>query len=145
MFFSQNRNQLRRAYYDAWMKYTHKQAMTMLEQQIAKVISEHPEYHDLIENIDRDYLPEEGQSNPFLHMGMHLALREQVATNRPTGIYQYHASLSQKLGSSLDAEHQMMECLGQALWEAQQRGNAPDEARYLECLKKITNNNILKP
>ena len=144
MFFNQNRNQLRRAYYDAWIKFTQKQPMTMLEQQISKVINEHPEYHSLIENIERDYSPEEGQSNPFLHMGMHLALREQVATNRPAGIHQCHATLSLKLGSSLDAEHQMMECLGQALWEAQQQGTPPDEAKYLNCLKKISDINIHK-
>ncbi len=139
MFFSQNRNQLRQAYYDAWVKFTQKLPMTMLEQQIANVIQEHPEYHSLINNIDKDYLPEEGQSNPFLHMGMHLALREQVSTNRPPGIQQCFSVLANKLASPLEAEHQMMECLGHALWMAQQQSSAPDESQYLSCLRKIAN------
>jgi len=141
MFFSQNRNQLRQAYYDAWVKFSQKLPMTMLEQQIARVIEEHPEYHSLINNIDKDYLPEEGQSNPFLHMGMHLALREQINTNRPAGIQQCFAVLTTRLASPLEAEHQMMECLGHALWLAQQQSAAPNEIEYLNCLKKIADIN----
>lgn len=113
----------------------------MLEQQIARVIEEHPEYHSLINNIDKDYLPEEGQSNPFLHMGMHLALREQINTNRPAGIQQCFAVLTTRLASPLEAEHQMMECLGHALWLAQQQSAAPNEIEYLNCLKKIADIN----
>jgi len=137
MFFNQNRNQLRQAYFDAWSKFTQQLPLTMLEQQIAKVITEHPEYHTLINNIDKDYLPEEGQSNPFLHMGMHLALREQINTNRPAGIQQCFAALTARIGAPLEAEHKMMECLGHALWIAQQQSTTPDEMAYLNCLRKI--------
>ena len=137
MFFSQDRNQLRQSYVDAWNKYVNKQDMTPLEQQIAAVIRQHPEYQPLINAIDRDYVPDHGQSNPFLHMGMHLALREQVTTNRPAGIQQCFTVLSQRLASQLEAEHQMMECLAYALWQAQQQSQAPDETQYLSCLQKM--------
>lgn len=138
MFFNNDRSSLRQSYADAWHKYTQQQILSPLELQIASVIKEHPEYHQLITQINADYTPEQGQSNPFLHMGMHLALREQISTNRPAGIQSCFNQLSQKLCSPLEAEHRMMECLGHALWEAQQQSCAPDEAQYLACLKKIT-------
>jgi hypothetical protein len=87
--------------------------------------------------LQRDYSPEGGQSNPFLHMGMHLAIREQVTTNRPAGVAPIHAALAARLGSAHEAEHRMIECLGEALWRAQRSGLPPDEAAYLEALRRI--------
>ena len=87
--------------------------------------------------LERDYTPEEGQTNPFLHMGLHLAIREQVSTNRPAGIASVHRSLAVKLGDVHEAEHAMIECLGQALWQAQRSGLPPDEAAYLESLRRL--------
>ena len=86
--------------------------------------------------LERDYTPEAGQSNPFLHMGMHLAIREQVGTDRPAGIRAVHSALAARLGGIHEAEHVMIECLGEALWNAQRAGVAPDEARYLEDLRR---------
>jgi hypothetical protein len=85
----------------------------------------------------RDYPPEGGQSNPFLHLGLHLAIREQVATDRPAGITAIHAALARRLGSAHQAEHRMIECLGEALWHSQRSGRPPDEAAYLDALRKI--------
>ena len=138
MIFGNDRNQLRKAYNDAWTRFQQGLPLQPLEQQIATVIKEHPEYHQQITNLLTDFLPESGQTNPFLHMGMHLALREQVATNRPVGITLCFRSLTKKMGSSHEAEHQMMECLGDALWTAQQNNKAPDEHAYLSCLKKLS-------
>jgi hypothetical protein len=111
-----------------------------MEALIADVIESHPEYHGLLEDSEatrqRDYSPDEGQTNPFLHMGMHIALREQAGADRPTGINEINQKLIAKLGQH-DAEHAMMECLGQALWQAQRDNKAPDEAVYLECLKLL--------
>lgn len=137
MIFGNDRNRLRKAYADAWLKFQQGQPLQPLEQQLVTVIKEHPEYQKQIINLSADFLPEAGQTNPFLHMGMHLALREQVATNRPDGISKCFRSLTEKTGSPHEAEHQMMECLGMALWTAQQNASMPDEQAYLDCLKSL--------
>ncbi|MDH5483615.1 MAG: DUF1841 family protein [Gammaproteobacteria bacterium] len=134
--FGNDRNQMRRAYADAWYKFQQGQPLQPLEQQIAEVISEHPEYHKLLNNIEADFFPEAGETNPFLHMGMHLAIREQMSTNRPMGIINCFQLLTKKTSDSHGAEHEMMECLGEALWQAQRNGSLPDEAAYLACLKQ---------
>ncbi|MDH5472441.1 MAG: DUF1841 family protein [Gammaproteobacteria bacterium] len=136
--FGNDRNQLRKAYNDAWVKFQQGLPLQPLEQQIVSVIKEHPEYHKQISNLMTDFLPEAGQTNPFLHMGMHLALREQIATNRPAGIALCFQSIASKTGSAHEAEHQMMECLGEALWKAQQNATLPDEQAYLACLRALS-------
>ena len=136
MIFGNDRNQLRKAYADAWQKLQQGQPMQPLEQQIAEVVREHPEYHKLLADTDTDFLPEMGETNPFLHMGMHLALREQVATHRPAGIVACYQALITIHSSPHEAEHEMMECLGEALWLAQSHGTMPDEKAYLACLRK---------
>jgi len=104
------------------------------------VISEHPEYHQLLSDRERalaaEFSPDGGQSNPFLHMAMHLSLREQAATDRPSGIRDIHRQLCLRMGA-VAGEHQMLECLGRVLWEAQRSGRMPDEQDYLECLRRI--------
>ena len=140
-FHDRDRSSLRRSYVDAWRKWRERLPMEPLEHQIANVVELHPEYHPVLEQdaqvLHRDYSPEGGQSNPFLHMGMHLAIREQVATNRPAGITAIHAALSQRMGSAHEAEHRMIECLGEALWNAQRSGLPPDESAYLESLRRL--------
>lgn len=140
MIFSQDRTELRRMYAEAWRKRRDSMPLSPLEAQIAAVIDWHPEYQDDIttDELDRDYTPDGGRTNPFLHMGLHLGIREQVATNRPPGIRQIHSVLAAKTGDPHEAEHQMIECLAEALWEAQSRGAAPDEENYLEQLKRLT-------
>jgi len=139
MIFGQDRDELRKMYADAWRKRCDKQPLSPLEAQIADVIEIHPEYHDDVtgDNLDRNYDPDGGQTNPFLHMGLHLGIREQVATNRPAGIAAVCAAVSTKLGDLHAAEHQMIECLAETLWEAQSSGQPPDEARYLERLRQL--------
>ena len=85
----------------------------------------------------KDYLPEAGETNPFLHMGLHLGLREQLQTNRPAGIQIIYKNLQQKLENQHTVEHQMMECLAQCLWEAQRNQSAPNEELYLEKLQHL--------
>jgi hypothetical protein len=141
VFAGQNREQLRRIYREAWRKYRARAPLEPLEAQIAAVIAEHPEYVPLLESgpkaLTVDYTPEDGRANPFLHMGLHLAIREQVATDRPSGIAQIHGALTRRLGDSHAAEHAMLEPLAEALWEAQRSGAAPDEQRYLERLRAL--------
>ena len=139
-FHSQSRTDLRQMYVEAWRKHLESSPLEPLEDQLVRVLEQHPEYHSMVSSdgaIDRDYTPEEGQSNPFLHMGLHLAIREQVATNRPDGIAAIHAQLSRRLGDAHEAEHRMIECLGAALWSSQRSGRPPDEAAYLEALRRL--------
>jgi Domain of unknown function (DUF1841) len=140
-FHNQSRDELRRFYMDAWRKHRERLPMEPLEAQIADVIALHPEYQAALENadaLDQDYTPESGQSNPFLHMGLHLAIREQVATDRPQGIRAAFDAAVKKFGSPHDTEHQLIECLAEALWDAQRSGRAPDEMAYLERVRKIS-------
>jgi hypothetical protein len=140
-FHDQSRDQLRQMYIEAWRKRRERVPTEPLEAQIADVIELHPEYHASLEDLervlDRDYSPEGGQSNPFLHMGLHLAIREQIATDRPAGIRQAYVEIARRLGSEHDAEHQMIELLAQAMWEAQRSGLPPDEQHYLEQIRRL--------
>ena len=138
MIFSQDRNELRKMYADAWQKYCDKSPLSPLEAQIAQVIEEHPEYHESVGgDLAKDYTVEGGETNPYLHMGLHLSIREQVATDRPTGISAIFSLLADKSGDSLAAEHRMIDCLAETLWESQRDQNPPDELRYLERLRQL--------
>ncbi len=122
----------------AWEKHREQVPMEPLEQLIAAVIQQHPEYHRYLESpddvLDRDFTPEGGQTNPFLHMGMHISLQEQISADRPAGISALYRKLTKKTGDPHASEHRMMECLGQVLWEAQRSNRMPDEQAYLACL-----------
>ena len=139
MIFGQDRDELRQMYADAWKKRCDKLPLSPLEARIADVIELHPEYHDDVSggNLDKDYTPDGGKANPFLHMGLHLGIREQVATNRPAGIAAIHRSVVERKGDLHAAEHDMIECLAETLWEAQVNNQPPDEQKYLERLRRI--------
>lgn len=141
--FGQDRNQLRQMYLDAWHKQQNNELMQPLEVMIAEVVALHPEYHAQLEQgedvLDKDFLPEMGEANPFMHMGMHIAIREQLSTDRPSGIVLAHKKLSLRLQDAHAVEHQIMECLGQSLWEAQRNNSAPDESQYLLCVQSLAN------
>lgn len=140
MIFGQDRNELRKMYTDAWQKHCNKMPLSPLEAQIVAVVEWHPEYHSDVtsEDLSKDYTPEDGRTNPFLHMGLHLGIREQVATDRPPGIRSVFKTLTANLGDAHDAEHQMIDCLAEALWEAQSQNTAPDEQKYVEQLRRLT-------
>lgn len=139
MIFSQDRATLRQMYADAWQKHSDAKPLTPLESQIADVIALHPEYHDMVGDaeIDTDFLPDGGKTNPYLHLGLHLGLREQIATNRPAGIAAVFQKLAAQSGDAHDAEHQMIDCLAETLWHAQRQNLPPDESRYLERLQRL--------
>jgi hypothetical protein len=128
-------------YLEAWRKFSARAPLEPLEAQLAAVITEHPEYVTWVETGEQvlaaEFTPEGGRENPFLHMGLHLAIREQVATDRPPGVNEIHEKLSARLGDAHAAEHAMLEPLAEALWEAQRSGRMPDEQVYLERLRKL--------
>jgi hypothetical protein len=140
-FAGEGREQLRRRYLEAWRKFSAREPLEPLEGQLAAVIAEHPEYISWLEAgeaaLGAEFTPEGGRENPFLHMGLHLAIREQVSTDRPAGISAIHRELATRGGSAHEAEHRMIETLAEALWEAQRSGRAPDELAYLERLRRL--------
>ncbi|MDH3633410.1 MAG: DUF1841 family protein [Gammaproteobacteria bacterium] len=136
----QSRDEVRQVYLDVWQKMQRQELLEPMQAMIAEVIEIHPEYHALLEVDDeikqQEFTPDQGQTNPFLHMGMHIALREQTTIDRPPGIRAIHQKLLSNKGQH-QAEHAMMECLGQALWNAQRNNQEPDESAYLDCLQKL--------
>lgn len=138
MIFSRNRDDLRKMYADAWQKHVRREPLSPLESQIAAIIAEHPEFQAAVSgDLQQDFSVENAETNPFLHMGLHLGVREQVATDRPAGIRAVFERLADKLGNAHDAEHRMIDCLAETLWQAQRDQQPPDELHYLESLRKL--------
>jgi hypothetical protein len=141
IFADQSREQLRQMYLASWRKFRAQEPLQPLEKQVAAVIAEHPEYIAWLETgqevLTADFTPEGGRENPFLHMGMHLAIREQLSTNRPAGFADLHRRLCEHYGDAHQAEHALLTPLGETLWEAQRAGRAPDEADYLRKVEAL--------
>jgi hypothetical protein len=139
-FANQSREQLRTTWRTAWERRQSGLPLEPLQAQIADVLEAHPEYQAFIASeavLQQEFTPVEGRENPFLHMGLHLAIHEQVGTDRPAGIRAIHERLTRRAGSAHEAEHRMIEILATALWEAQRAGQAPDETLYLERLRQL--------
>jgi hypothetical protein len=138
--FSPSRDEARRFFFDTWSKYRRGEPLVGLEQTAITVILLHPEYHamlaDVDRNIERDFGPEGGTLNPFLHLSLHLAVEEQISIDQPPGIRSRYEALLSRRGSEHDAKHDVLECLGETIWQAQRTGTAPDEAGYLDCLAR---------
>ena len=139
--FNPTREEVRRFFCDTWKKKTENHILDPMETIASDWMVEHPEYHTLLEDpegaLDQDYTPERGETNPFLHLSMHLSISEQISIDQPPGIKAIADKLSQKLGSMHEAQHLIMECLGQVMWEAQREGQALNPEKYLEALKKL--------
>ena len=139
-FDSQSREDLRRAYVEAWRKHLAHSPLTSLEAMIADVIGAHPEYQAIMADADAAAAlatsGADGVENPFLHMGLHLAVRDQVSIDRPPGVRELHRLLQVRHGNLHGAEHALMEALGETLWQAQRAGRPPDEAEYLTLARR---------
>jgi uncharacterized protein DUF1841 len=138
--FAPTRNEARRFLIDAWRKHRDGEPLSGLEKTAARLIALHPEYHALLEapepHIERDYGPQEGSVNPFLHLSLHLAVAEQLAIDQPHGIAAHFARLRASRGDEHEALHAVVECLGEVVWQAQRLGTGPDAALYLACLER---------
>jgi hypothetical protein len=141
MLFGNDRDQMRRYFCEVWRKRETGSPLEPLERIIAEIIVAHPEYHSILSDPDaaagRDYPVEAGATNPFLHMSMHIAIQEQLLSDRPTGVRDIYRSLRDRYGDEHATEHHMMECLAETLWEAQRSGTAPDESFYLRRLQRL--------
>jgi len=143
MFYGNSVQDTRPFFFLSWQKFRAQQVLSPLEQQIVDVLIVHPEYHAFFEQTnaatDRVYHPSLGEPNPFFHLGLHLAVRDQLATNRPVGIQVLHQQLLVQFGGdSLLVEHRMMDVLAESLWQSQQSGSLSEEA-YLAALNRLIN------
>lgn len=137
--FNPSRDQARLFFIDAWRKHCDGQVLTPAETIAVDWIGQHPEYHELLGNRDKalaaDYSPEAGQTNPFLHLSMHLAVSEQLSIDQPPGIRAAFAHLSRKLDDEHAAAHHVFECLAEQIWQQQRNGLPFDNARYVKCVR----------
>jgi hypothetical protein len=140
-FANQSRSDLRGVYLRTWDKHKKGLPLEPLEAQVFGVILEHPEYHSILNDPDKaiaaDYSPESGRENPFLHMAMHLAVRDQVTTDRPVGIRMAYDKLLKRQDRHA-TEHAIAEHLAEMIWQSQRSGVLPDEQVYLRRVQKLT-------
>jgi hypothetical protein len=139
-FDTHSREQMRRGYVEAWSRHLEGAPLTPLQALIADVIGAHPEYQLLLRDAEtaKAYEPAaDGDThNPFLHMGLHIAVREQIAIDRPPGVRALHAQLQARYGAVHAAEHVLIDALGETLWQAQRDGRMPDESQYLALARR---------
>jgi hypothetical protein len=141
--FKPTRDQARQLFFETWRKYRQREILSGVETIALEVILQHPEYHTIFDDperyLDKDYSPEMGDTNPFLHMSMHVAIKEQLSINQPIGICERFARLQKRTGSEHATAHQVMECLAEMIWQAQRNQSAPDADIYFACLDKQLN------
>lgn len=138
--FNPSRDQARRFFFDAWEKHRTHRPLSPLEAMAMDVMIAHPEYHAVLDHpertLERDYLPESGDINPFLHLQLHLAVEEQLSIDQPPGILAHYHRLLNRDGDPMAAQHHIMECLAETIWQAQRQGTGPDATVYLGCLAR---------
>ncbi|HEX4984875.1 MAG TPA: DUF1841 family protein [Burkholderiales bacterium] len=138
--FNPSRAEVRRFFFDAWGKYRSQAPLEALERMAVEIILQHPEYHGLLDDpagsAGREFPPAAGAMNPFLHLSLHLAVAEQLSIDQPRGIAEAYRQIARRSGLEHDALHALLECLGEAVWRAQRDRAAPDEAVYLECIRR---------
>jgi hypothetical protein len=138
--FATDRQHHRQTFITAWAKAQAGQPLEPVEAQIVEVVRRHPEYHSLLTEdaqvLERDFLPEQGQSNPFLHLALHIAINDQLTTDQPPGVRRQYADLLKSTGDPHEAEHLIMECLAEAIWTVQRHGTMFDPGAYLTCIKR---------
>jgi hypothetical protein len=142
--FNPSRDEVRTFFFEAWSKFKAHQSLTDLEKIALGVMHMHPEYHSILNQPEQfkhqDYFPEFGETNPFLHMSLHLSLLEQISINQPIGITGIYTELKTKHQNEHDAQHAVLECLAETIWQAQRSNTSMDSAHYLQLLKQKTRN-----
>jgi hypothetical protein len=141
--FNPTRDQVRQFFFEAWRKYRQSGQMTALEGMALQVMLAHPEYHAVLDDpekfLQQEYFPELGATNPFLHMSLHLSVLEQLSIDQPTGIVAAYREIVSRVGEHA-AQHQVLDCLAETVWQAQRDGASPDSEKYLQCLQQAAGN-----
>ncbi|QIK37053.1 DUF1841 family protein [Caldichromatium japonicum] len=136
---SSDRSAHRRVILEAWRKAQEGEVLNALDAQIVAVIHQHPEYHALLDDpaaAFSDTYPPDGP-NPFLHLGLHLAILDQLSIDQPPGIRSLYQRLLGCFGDTHQVEHRIMDCLAELLWQAQRQGTQPDNSLYLDCIRRL--------
>lgn len=133
--FNPTREEVRLFFCEAWKKNKEKALLTPLESMALDIMLLHPEYHPV---LDQPELAENSEENPFLHLSLHLAVMEQLSIDQPFGIRQRFDAILGKSDSRHHAYHQVMECLGEMIWQAQRHNTQLDSGIYFECLEKCS-------
>jgi hypothetical protein len=137
--FNPNRDQVRQFFFDTWRKFGEQQPLSQLEGMALQVMQMHTEYHAVLEApqryLEQEYFPEMGETNPFLHMSLHLSVLEQISIDQPPGIATVYQALLARHGETHLAQHDLMDCLAETVWRAQRDGQPPDEQAYLACMQ----------
>jgi len=136
--FFQDRKKQREFLAKSWQKYTSNKPLEPLEEQLVSIIKIHPEYHNLVGNIDSEYFPEQGEVNPFLHINLHLALRNQLSINQPKGIREAHQKRTNQYKDHHIVEHLMMECIAEMIYLSQKSNTTMNQESFLNCLTSLT-------
>jgi len=138
--FNPSRDEVRQFFFDAWAKFGQQQPLSDLEAIAIQVIQMHAEYQPVLDApqryLEQAYFPEMGETNPFLHMSLHLSILEQMGVDQPSGIAHAYAVLLRKYGNPHDAQHDLMDCLAETIWRAQRDNEPPDAKAYLDCMQK---------
>jgi hypothetical protein len=143
--YNPSRDQARQFLFDAWKKFQQQVVLTDLEKIAVEVMQMHPEYHAILEAPERymneQYFPEMGATNPFLHLSLHLSVIEQISINQPIGIVQIYAQLRQQHNDSHLAQHDIVDCLAETIWQAQRNNSGLDAENYLTLLEQKVGKN----
>jgi hypothetical protein len=138
--FNPSQHDVRRFFCEAFRRQREGLPLEAMDALAAGWIDEHPEYHAELADIDTalaaNYRVEDGRSNPFLHLSMHLTISEQCSIDQPRGIRQAVELLAARRGSLHEAQHEVMECLGEMVWASQRSGLPPDGLAYLEAVRR---------
>lgn len=138
--FNPSRNEVREFFFAAWAKYNATQSLSDLEKIALNVMLMHPEYHRILSNPAKfkhqEYFPEFGETNPFLHMSLHLSIYEQISINQPTGIAEIYEKLKHRHQEDHAAQHDILDCLAETIWHAQHHNAALDADYYVQLLKQ---------
>jgi len=141
--FNPSRDEVRRFFIDAWSRHRAQMPLVGLQTTAVDVMLLHPEYHALLEQAQdaagRDYRVEDGETNPFLHLSLHLAIEEQLGIDQPTGIRGEFERLCARAADRHAGLHGILECLGETVWAAQRNNAPPDTAAYLDCIRRRKN------
>lgn len=138
--FNPSRDEVRQFFFDAWSKFKQQQGLTELEKMAVGIMHMHPEYHEILDRpeqfLQQAYYPEMGETNPFLHMSLHLSIQEQISINQPIGITQAYGKLCTRFQEEHAAQHALLECLAETIWLAQRNQTGLDAAYYLQLIEQ---------
>lgn len=138
--FNPSRDEVRQFFFDAWAKFKQQETLTELEKMAVGIMHMHSEYHNILDQpehyLQQAYYPEMGETNPFLHMSLHLSIQEQISINQPIGITQAYGKLCTRFQEEHEAQHALLECLAETIWLAQRNQTGLDAAHYLNLIEQ---------